>query len=94
MLAMFSHSTPFLFDVPQFLLAYVALVALVAQIALSHNDKNQCRHAKDDSYTEGLIMNWEIIRGSRRKERYEREARAVESSMNQNRQQRAATTVI
>jgi hypothetical protein len=34
---------------------------MVAQVALSHNDKNDCRDAKDDSYTEGLIVNWEIF---------------------------------
>ena len=46
--------------VSQFLLAHLALEAPVTQIAPSHNDKNQCRDAKDDSYTEGLIMNREI----------------------------------
>ena len=28
----------------------LALIALVAQVSPSHNDKDQCRHAKDDSY--------------------------------------------
>jgi hypothetical protein len=57
---------------------------MVAQVALSRNDKNHCRDAKDDSYTEGLIVNWEIIWRSGRKERYQRQTRAVECSMNQN----------
>ena len=28
----------------------LALIAVVAQISPSHNDKDQCRRAKDDSY--------------------------------------------
>jgi hypothetical protein len=49
---------------------------MVARVALSHNDKNHCRDAKDDSYTEGLIVNWEIIWRSGRKERYPLESTA------------------
>jgi hypothetical protein len=78
---MFSNLTTFRFRVSWFLLTYLAMVA---QVALSHNDKNHCRDAKDDSYTEGLIVNWEIIWRSGRKERYQRQTRAVECSMNQN----------
>lgn len=28
----------------------LALIAVVAQISPSHNDKDECRHAKDNSY--------------------------------------------
>jgi hypothetical protein len=48
---MFSNLTTFRFRVSWFLLTYLAMVA---RVALSHNDKNHCRDAKDDSYTEGL----------------------------------------
>jgi hypothetical protein len=54
----------------------VNYLAMVAEVALSHNDKNDCRDAKDDSYTEGLIVNWEIIWRSGRKERYPLESTA------------------
>ena len=70
---MFSNLTTFRFRVSWFLLTYLAMVA---RVALSHNDKNDCRDAKDDSYTEGLIVNWEIIWRSGRKERYPLESTA------------------
>src|SRR5436189_991000 len=70
---MFSNLTTFRFRVSWFLLTYLAMVA---QVALSQNDKNHCRDAKDDSYTEGLIVNWEIIWRSGRKERYPLESTA------------------
>src|SRR5438067_12217626 len=69
---MFSNLTTFRFRVSWFLLTYLAMAA---QVALSRNDKNHCRDAKDDSYTEGLIVNWEIIWRSGRKERYQRQTR-------------------
>ena len=56
------------------LLAHPVLVALVAQVSPSRNDDGQCRDGKDDSNTQCLIMNWEIIRRSGWKERYHREA--------------------
>ena len=57
-----SHSKrPFLFGASQFLLGHVTLVALVAQVTPSRSNEDQCRDAKDDSYPEGLVMNWEII---------------------------------
>jgi len=57
-----SHSKRhFLFGASQFLLGHVTLVALVAQVTPSRSNEDQCRDAKDDSYPEGLVMNWEII---------------------------------
>lgn len=73
--------TTFLFGVSWFQLTHFPLVTLVAQLASSNKDKDQPRDAKDDSYAKRLIMNWEIIRRSGRKERYQRQARAVEGSM-------------
>src|SRR5438105_273801 len=42
--------------------ALVALVALVAQVSSSYNDEDHRRDAKDNSYAQGLIVDWEIMR--------------------------------
>ena len=78
---MFSSSTTFLLREWLFLLAHLPLVTLVAQVSSSNKDKDHRRDAKDDSYPKRLIMDREIMRRSGREERYQREARAVEGSV-------------